>query len=159
WIEGDRERLRRLHRRTLARLAELLEATREYPAAIGHLERLLQGEPTDEDACRQLMRVLALAGDRPGALRVFRDHASALRRERGVEPGPELRQAPPALLRDSEPASAPGVVSQDAAPPLIGRHAEWQRLLEAFRTASTGPPGFALITGEPGIGKSRLAEE
>jgi len=160
WIEGDRERLRRLHRRALARLAELLEAAREYPAAIGHLERLLQDESTDEDACRQLMRVLALSGDRPGALRAFRDHAAVLRRELGVEPGPELRRAHAALLRDSESAGAPAAVGQDAtAPPLIGRHPEWQRLLDAFRTASSGTPGLALITGEPGIGKSRLAEE
>ena len=159
WVEGDRERLRRLHRRALARLAELLEAAREYPAAIGHLERLLLDEPTDEEACRQLMRVLALAGDRPGALRAYRDHAAALRRELGVEPCAELRQAHAALLRDSERASAPAVSAQEAAPPLIGRHREWQAILDAFRAVGNGPPGFALITGVPGIGKSRLAEE
>jgi DNA-binding SARP family transcriptional activator len=159
WIEGDRDRLRRLHRRTLARLAEVLEGAREYPAAIGHLQRLVQDEPTDEDACRQLMRVLALAGDRPGALRAYRDHADALKRELGVNPGAGIRRAHEALHRDSEPASAAPAASQDTAAPLIGRHREWQALLDAFRAASTGSPGLALITGEPGIGKSRLAEE
>ena len=108
WVEGDRERLRRLHRRALARLAELLEGAREYPAAIGHLERLVHDEPTDEEACRQLMRVLALAGDRPGALRAYRDHTAVLRRELGVEPGAELRRAHAALLRDSEGAGEIG---------------------------------------------------
>jgi DNA-binding SARP family transcriptional activator len=159
WIEGDRERLRRLHRRALVRLAELLEATREYPAAINHLERLVQDEPTDEESCRQLMRVLALAGDRPGALRAYRDHAVVLRRELGVEPGTELRKVHEALLRDAGPAAAPTTAAPDAVPPLIGRNGEWQGLLDAFRAASAGTPGFALITGEPGIGKSRLAEE
>jgi DNA-binding SARP family transcriptional activator len=157
WIEGDRDRLRRLHRRTLSRLAEVLEGAREYPAAIGHLERLVQDEPTAEDACRQLMRVLALAGDRPGALRAYRDHADAMKRELGVDPGAEIRRAHAALHRDSE---APGTTpAREGAPPLIGRHREWQILLDAFRAASMGPPGLALITGEPGIGKSRLAEE
>lgn len=158
WIEGDRERLRRLHRQALARLAELLEAVREYPPAIGHLRTLLQDEPTDEEACRQLMRVLALAGDRPGAVRTYREHAAVLRRELGVEPGTELQRAHEALLRD-EPAAAPPATGQDAAAPLIGRHQEWQGLVEAFRAVMGGQPGFALITGVPGIGKSRLSEE
>ncbi|HZW90462.1 MAG TPA: AAA family ATPase [Myxococcaceae bacterium] len=159
WIEGERERLRRLHRRALARLAELVEAAREYPAAIGHLERLVQDEPTDEEACRQLMRVLALSGDRPGALRTYRDHVAVLRRELGVEPGAELRQAHEALSRDAERPTSPQTGEHDPGPPLVGRSREWQALLDAFRAAAAGPPGFALITGVPGIGKSRLAEE
>jgi DNA-binding SARP family transcriptional activator len=145
WVEGDRERLRRLHRRTLARLAELLEAARDYPAALGHLRILLQDEPTDEEACRQLMRVMALAGDRPGALRVYRDHAALLRRELGVEPGTELQRAHAALLRESDRATAAPAPGHDAVPPLIGRHQEWQRLVDAFRATTTSSPGFALI--------------
>ena len=159
WIERDRERLRQLHRGALRRLSVLLETAREYPAAIQHLQRLLQDEPTDEEACRHLMRVLALSGDRAGALRVYRDHTATLRRELGVEPGTELRQAHEALLREEDPAAPGRERVADAGPPLIGRHREWQALLEAWRTAGEGAPGFALVTGEPGIGKSRLAEE
>jgi DNA-binding SARP family transcriptional activator len=158
WIDGDRDRLRRLHREALARLATLLEGARDYPGAIRHLHRLLQDEPTDEDSCRSLMRVLALSGDRAGALRLYRDHAVALRRELGVDPCPELRQAHEALLREEEPPSPPPGLP-DAGAPLIGRHREWQLLLEAWRCAGAGRPSFALITGVPGIGKSRLAEE
>ena len=105
------------------------------------------------------MRVMALAGDCPGAIRVYRDHAALLRRELGVEPGAELQRAHAALLRDSEQVTAAPAPGHDAVPPLIGRNREWQGLVDAFRAATTGSPGFALITGEPGIGKSRLAEE
>ena len=105
------------------------------------------------------MRVMALAGDRPGALRIYRDHAALLRRELGVEPGAELQRAHAALLRDSEQVAAAPAPVHDAIPPLIGRNREWQGLLDAFRATTAGSPGFALITGEPGIGKSRLAEE
>ncbi|HET9495412.1 MAG TPA: AAA family ATPase [Chloroflexia bacterium] len=42
--------------------------------------------------------------------------------------------------------------------PLIGRAAEWQRLLEAY--GDVGPHGHVvIIQGEAGIGKTRLAEE
>jgi len=157
WIAEERERLRQLHRRALGRLAELLEAGRDYHGAIRALQRLLQDEPTDEESCRALMRVLALSGDRAGALRLYRDHAATLRRELGVEPGGELRQAHETLQRDlATPVREPPL---DAGPPLVGRDHEWQLLLEAWRVASSGSPSFALITGEPGIGKSRLAEE
>src|SRR5262249_11571356 len=111
-----------------------------------------------EESCRSLMRVLALSRDRAGALRLYRDHATALRRELCVEPGPELRQVHEALLREEEPPSPPPE-HLDAGPPPIGRHREWQLLLEAWRGAGAGKPSFALITGVPGIGKSRLAEE
>ncbi|HVP60321.1 MAG TPA: AAA family ATPase [Myxococcaceae bacterium] len=158
WIEAERERLRQLHRRALGRLAELLEAARDYPGAIGHLKTLLHDEPTDEEACRALMRVLALSGDRAGALRLYRDHAATLRRELGVEPSTELRLAHEAL-REQEPAAAARAAPLDSGPPLVGRLREWQVLLEAWRIASGGTPSFGLITGEPGIGKSRLAEE
>jgi DNA-binding SARP family transcriptional activator len=159
WIEEERERLRQLHRRALGRLAELLEAGRDYHGAIGYLQKLLQDEPTDEESCRALMRVLALSGDRAGALRLYRDHAATLRRELGVEPGTELRQAHQALQRDQELAGPVHEPVHDPGPPLVGRDHEWHVLLEAWRVASGGSPSFALITGEPGIGKSRLAEE
>ncbi len=41
----------------------------------------------------------------------------------------------------------------------MGRQAEWQQLRSAWRQAAGGQARLALITGEAGIGKSRLAEE
>ena len=46
-----------------------------------------------------------------------------------------------------------------ATPTLIGRKLEWEALHEAWHAASAGEPRFVLVTGEAGIGKSRLAEE
>jgi predicted ATPase len=46
--------------------------------------------------------------------------------------------------------------------PLIGRQREWGMLVETWRRIQdvpAGGPDFALVTGEAGIGKSRLAEE
>lgn len=43
--------------------------------------------------------------------------------------------------------------------PIIGRDRELERLSAAIRDAAEGRGGLWLLTGEPGIGKSRLAEE
>jgi class 3 adenylate cyclase/tetratricopeptide (TPR) repeat protein len=44
-----------------------------------------------------------------------------------------------------------------AAAPLVGRGAEISRLVSAWRRAAGGRGGVALIGGDPGVGKSRLA--
>ena len=43
--------------------------------------------------------------------------------------------------------------------PLIGRAAERERLVEAFQGASGGLGGVVVISGDPGVGKSRLLYE
>ena len=43
--------------------------------------------------------------------------------------------------------------------PFIGRDPEWKQLQEAWNTVQEGGAHLLLVTGEPGIGKSRLAQE
>ncbi len=64
---------------------------------------LIALDPVDEDAHLELMRDLARAGDRAGALREFESLDHTLRRELGVGPGPEatrLRDELKHALRD-----------------------------------------------------------
>ena len=162
WIAPVRERLRQRYLQALGRLIELAEAQRDYPAAIGYAQRLTAHDPLSEDACCRLMRLLAAKGDRAGALRAYHALAGALERELGIAPSPETAEAYERLLR-TEAVSAPSgewrhVISA-AAPALIGRQRTWERLREVWQRAAAGEPGFVLVTGEAGIGKSRLAEE
>ncbi len=42
---------------------------------------------------------------------------------------------------------------------FVGRHAELQALQQALQRAVDGQPGIALLAGEPGIGKTRTAQQ
>ncbi|GAA2848801.1 BTAD domain-containing putative transcriptional regulator [Streptosporangium fragile] len=74
---------------------------------------------------------------------------------------------PPALAEPPEPAELPAEAhpapSAGGGPAarrrLVGRRAELATLEGVLREVAGGEPGFVLITGEPGIGKTRLSEE
>lgn len=161
WVAPERERLRQRYMQALDRLIALLEAQRDYAAAVGYARRMISHDPLNEDACRHLMRLLPLKGDRAGALRVYHAYAGALERELGITPSPETTAAYEQVLRAEGMATSAAEQRQTPSvpPTLIGRQREWERLQEYSRLVSAGGPRFALLTGEAGIGKSRLAAE
>ncbi|MDQ3699784.1 MAG: AAA family ATPase, partial [Chloroflexota bacterium] len=158
WIVPERQRLGQRYSRTLDRLIALLEGQRAYGAAIEYADERLRHDPL-EDAYRQLMRLHALNHDRAGGLRVYQACATWLERELAIEPSPATRQVYERLqrleaLEEMAPASALEVTL-----PLVERQREWTQVQGAWRRAADGQPHLLLIGGEPGIGKSRLAEE
>lgn len=160
WIGPMRDGLQHRCKEATLKLLARLEEEREYGNAIPHVHHWLAHDPLDERAYQWLIRLEALAGDRAAALQAYRQCAEVLRRELATEPGEETRRAYERLLEGSvdlrpEKPRDPS----DRAPSLVGRQAEWARLRSAWSEGARGPLHFALITGEAGIGKSRLAEE
>ncbi|MGH8783832.1 MAG: ATP-binding protein, partial [Cupriavidus necator] len=84
-----------------------------------------------------------------------------LERDLAVQPGEaigaiyqQLRAG--ALNRDEMQGKEPTPVGES---PFVGRELEWRQLIEAWNTARARGAHLLLVTGEPGIGKSRLALE
>ena len=164
WITGHRERLRQRFLASLERLAMLLDERGSHAAAIPHVERLLRHEPLREDAYRLLMRLHDVRGDRARAVQTYRTCVAMLKREVGVEPSTATRHTYEALLRDTaEPArterNADRRADRQTSPPLVGRTDDWTRLTALWRAVEGGETQFLLMTGESGVGKTRLTEE
>ena len=148
----------------LAALATRAEDAGDLPAAIAWTRRRLDVEPLAEAAHRELIRLLALDGDRPAALTAARAMSERLRTELGIPPSAATR----ALVEDvrrgriARPAEAgapalPAALAAAERPE--GREPALARLERAWADATSGPLRFALVTGEPGIGKTTLAAE
>jgi len=130
-----------------------------WEVALALLQAWLRQEPESERAGRHLIQLHYLRGDRGAALTAFERLSWILSHELGVSPMPEtlalVRQiekgTPP---RPSPSPRAPLPLSVQRPPVLTGRDAAWRQLEEGWKAGQ-----LLFIRGEPGVGKSRLAEE
>jgi DNA-binding SARP family transcriptional activator len=156
-------RLVALEDRAVARLALGQHAT-----LAAELEALTAEHPLRERLWT--LRVLALAGGgrQADALDALRRVRQVLADELGLDPGTTLRELETAVLRqDPGLVWRPKPVNGFASPALpsaslqtgfVGR-ADEIAALEGLLDQATSGPQFAVLVGEPGIGKTRLASE
>ncbi|WP_340687144.1 AfsR/SARP family transcriptional regulator [Amycolatopsis coloradensis] len=128
----------------------------------GELQAMITEHPLRERLAAQLMIALHRAGRQADSLAVHRDLRATLVEELGVEPGAEVRRVHAAVLRGEDPvppAKAAPVFPICQLPPdiadLAGRESEIAKLSALLGEATRVP--VAVITGEPGAGKSTLA--
>jgi DNA-binding SARP family transcriptional activator len=149
----------------LASLAADAATAGESTRAISFARRRAALDPLDEQAHADLMRRLADAGDRAGALNLYERLAERLRRELGIAPSSAVRQLAAELRGAPTPHTLPPpllparIVAARARGPLIGREAEFAKLHGAWSRSGAQRRQLALVSGEPGIGKTRLVCE
>jgi predicted ATPase/DNA-binding winged helix-turn-helix (wHTH) protein len=111
-----------------------------------------------DTSLRQAVRSLRQALGAEGAKRIASVRGYGYRFE-----GPVRRSQPAALSVPTEEvartANAAGSKWVDLHRPFVGRHSEIRRLLDAAETAHHGKAQVMIVTGRPGLGKTRLAEE
>ncbi|WP_067489959.1 AfsR/SARP family transcriptional regulator [Actinomadura hibisca] len=157
-------RLAELRAVALEDLFEARLAVDEAAVTVPGLESLVAEHPYRERAWRLLVLALYRAGrqaDAVGALRRVRERLSG---ELGLEPGPELRELESAVFAQDPGLGVPPPVA--VAPPepvrpvpgerLVGRDAELEVVERRLAGARRGEGGVLLISGEAGVGKSRL---
>lgn len=156
--------------RSVVELCDLVAAagarTGDFSSAADAARRRIRLEPIDESGYRTLMRLQADLGDRAGAISTYHHCASVLERELGLDPDTQTRELFERLLGGAVPIStshapsaSPTYRTGPAAAPLIGRELEFERLLSIWHDASDGRPQLVLVSGEAGVGKTRLVAE
>ncbi|MFS8981138.1 AAA family ATPase [Cupriavidus necator] len=161
WILDERARLRAEAYGALRRLTEEAAGRHDHKATIRHAQHIIDLEPTDEAAVRMQMEAHLALGDRAGALRSYHRYAEVLERELAAPPGEAIgamyQQLRAGSLNRDEVQGKYLPVTES---PFVGRDLEWNQLIEAWKTTREGGAAhLLLVTGEPGIGKSRLALE
>lgn len=170
WVLSERYRLEGLYCDTLARLMAAQEALGEHAAALAAALRLLDQDPLREDAHRAAMRAYCRLGQRNAALAQYARCQQTLQAELGAPPMAEtaaLRQAILAgrLACAAEPGAPPRPFRArhplDAAcqTPLVGREPELAFLGNGWEAALSGGCHLVLVSGEAGVGKTRLVQE
>jgi DNA-binding SARP family transcriptional activator len=155
----------RLEELRLTALEARIEADLELGAhaeIAGELEALVLENPLRERFRAQLMLALYRAERQSEALSAYQEGSRRLREDLGLEPGRALRDLEQAILRqDSALDLAPLEDVADEAPRsvFVGREAEIAELAAALEDTVAGRGRLFLLAGEPGIGKSRLADE
>ncbi|CAN5623523.1 BTAD domain-containing putative transcriptional regulator [soil metagenome] len=164
--------------------SEAALALGHHDLAVAELDRLVGEQPLRERRWALLILALYRSGRQGEALRAYQRARTTLGDELGVDPGPDLQrlerlvldqdpslewQPPPpehepvpaatAPTRPTAPPAATGDADRPGTSPLIGREAPLAQLQEAVAEAAGGQRQLRFVAGEPGIGKTRLAEE
>ena len=169
-------------------LTQLHLARHNHEAAIGHARRWLALDMPNEAIHRLLMQLYADSGDLASASRQYAECERVLEQEYEARPAEETRALHDLIRKRRPtggarlPENAP--VTSDAPPrnadedrsaahhhlpvaeippdpsniPLVGREKNLQSLVDTWAQAGARGALLARISGEPGIGKSRLAE-
>jgi WD40 repeat protein/DNA-binding SARP family transcriptional activator len=174
WQLLNREHHHRQVLETLHRLSDSLEAQGEIESALPYAWRQVEIEPSKENAHRQIMRLLALNGQRDAALAQYETLKHVLARELGVEPAQETQELNEQLLKGEWPtqitsetliaARQPRSIGEspyrglsafreEDAPFFFGREQFTSQLLAAIKKR----PVIAVILGPSGSGKSSVA--
>jgi DNA-binding SARP family transcriptional activator len=188
WVYEYRDLHREALSDLLERLAAQAETEGDLAGAIAATRRRASLDPLAEDAQRALIARLARSGDRAGALAAYDRLRERFRRELGISLSDETRTVIRELRRGDAPGRRPGEDAAGPAedqsarsggdwrpgepfplPPrlrrraptaLVGRERELSMLRELWRGVREGEGArLALVTGEAGMGKSRLVRE
>ena len=164
FAQAEITRLEEQHAIAIERRIDADLALGAHSDLVAELDGLIDQHPLREHLRGQRMLALYRCGRQAEALETYREGRRLLVDEVGVEPGTELRGLHDAILRQDpalelKPPELPRELDPDGAPALVGRDREMQWLRTHWDEARYGNGRLIALTGEPGMGKTRLAAE
>jgi DNA-binding SARP family transcriptional activator len=147
---------RRAHAERLAEALEAVAAAADPAEAVRLTREQVALDPLAEEPNRRLIERLAAAGDRAAALAAGRRFAERLRTQLAIAPSAETRAVIASLQHAPTPPPLPARAHDTK---FVGREAELERLRAAWAgVAMHRGRRIVLVAGEPGVGKTRLAQ-
>jgi len=166
WVLDARDEHRDRLCGAYAALAAAAEGAGQVTTARDWAAKRVAAVPLDEQAARELIRLLVADGDQAGAVATYQRLAARLGAELGVSPAAEttrlvsaLRKEPPGLALPAPPVADAGNGVGNGSGRLVGRDGEVRALLRHWRASRAGSGTAVAITGDGGMGKTRLARE
>jgi predicted ATPase/DNA-binding SARP family transcriptional activator len=163
WLYFEAESLRRAYAAALQALITWYSEKQQYAEAITYARQWVALDPLHELAQRQLISVLAWAGQAADALRQYQNFEELLRAELDVVPETEtiklydairLRQFKAAPVRVDVPQLAHNLPAPVL--PFVGRQTELNEIQQLFQKNDSR---FVTLVAPGGMGKTRLALE
>jgi DNA-binding SARP family transcriptional activator/tetratricopeptide (TPR) repeat protein len=168
WTQMPREMFLRLYKEALLSRVEA-----EPASVLESLTPILARNPLDESVHRAVMLAYALTGRRHEALRQYQACKESLDSELGISPDPQTTQLYEKIhqgelianSRGTMPAPSAGLpfaplpIETATRRPFIGRRQELETLLLHMHATAKGSGGVILLSGDTGVGKTRLAYE
>jgi DNA-binding SARP family transcriptional activator/predicted ATPase len=181
FAQVEATRLEELRLTALESRLEAELALGRHAAVVPELESLVRSYRYHERLWGLLMLALYRSGRQADALHAFQDARAILSGELGVDPGPALQELEGDILSQSPSLDWQPPAARSLQPPptrvptaaaalrtpvmdqqggrLVGRDGHLARLQAVFHGSVEHGGRLQLLTGEPGIGKTRLAEE
>jgi DNA-binding SARP family transcriptional activator len=168
WAEDHRHHYHERYLQVLNDAAEAALGEREFLPALEHAHRAVAVDRLSERGYRIAMLASYALGRQGDALRAYERCRRVLDEELGVEPLPETRFVHEAISRHDDispllPAPPTERVAvrrpEPSRPALLGRTEELAQLRDAIEHSLDGVFTLVLVSGEAGIGKTRLLDE
>ena len=170
WVDEQRERLSDLLVAALEVASQaILRQDGDAAAALALADEAVERAPLRESAHRARMAAHSAGGNRGEALLAYQRLRRVLADQLGVDPDAETEAAYIQLLGPAPPRGGGAGTGADAvdadggsgatASAFVGRDAELAVLDAAWDRAAAGARHVVVVTGEAGIGKTRLATE
>ncbi|WP_243858515.1 BTAD domain-containing putative transcriptional regulator [Mycobacterium sp. DL440] len=180
WITKDAARVREMRSACLDHRITALLALERVPAALTVISELRSAEPLSDRGAWLHMLAQYRSGRASEALEIYARYARQLDEELGLTPGADLRELQTSILRQAPELAAwprspewtgagevhiPGTFAAQAAAPdrersvPVGRDRELNAAADLLAEVRAGQTRWLVLSGPPGIGKTRLAEE